>query len=486
MQGEWIRRPQGAAASAVFVHGILSSGETCWRNDNGCFWPELLKNEPELGSLGIYVFTYETGIFSGSYRLGDVVDALKEHVRLDGVLESKQLIFLCHSMGGIVVRKFIVERAIELIGTGKEIDLFLIASPSLGSSYADWLSPLAQLFGHAQADALRFVRNNSWLMDLDKEFLNLKESGRLKIRGKELVEDKFVVLPKFLGRQVVESFSGARYFGERYKVAASDHFSIAKPADAKAIQHRLLRQFIFENALSPRVPASESPSPQPVENKRSLNEGKLILVGRGGVGKTSLVQRLVENRFRGDEPETQGINITNWPLLCGPEALRLNIWDFGGKEIMHATHRFFLTQRSLYIIVLNGREDVEDLDAEYWLQHIEGFGGDSPVIVVQNKIRQHPFDLNYRGLRARYPQISGFVKTDCKEGFGLEELREVIQKAVTKLPTIRMQFPMNWFNVKAQVESMTSWATKVFVKYAINKESKTIMILILYALYSIA
>jgi hypothetical protein len=34
MQGEWIRRPQGAA-SAVFVHGILSSGETCWRNDNG-------------------------------------------------------------------------------------------------------------------------------------------------------------------------------------------------------------------------------------------------------------------------------------------------------------------------------------------------------------------------------------------------------------------------------------------------------------------
>jgi hypothetical protein len=69
MQGEWIRRPQGAA-SAVFVHGILSSGETCWRNDNGSYWPELLKNEPELGSLGIYVFTYETGIFSGSYRLG--------------------------------------------------------------------------------------------------------------------------------------------------------------------------------------------------------------------------------------------------------------------------------------------------------------------------------------------------------------------------------------------------------------------------------
>lgn len=43
MQGEWIRRPQGTAASAVFVHGILSSGETCWLNVNGSYWPELLK-----------------------------------------------------------------------------------------------------------------------------------------------------------------------------------------------------------------------------------------------------------------------------------------------------------------------------------------------------------------------------------------------------------------------------------------------------------
>jgi hypothetical protein len=214
MQAEWIRRPQGAA-SAVFVHGILSSGETCWRNDNGSYWPELLKDEPELGSLGIYVFTYETGIFSGSYRLGDIVDALKEHMRLDGALESKQLIFVCHSMGGIVVRKFIIERAAELIGAGKEIDLFLVASPSLGSSYADYLSPLAQLFGHAQADALRFVRNNVWLNDLDKEFMNLKEGGTLKIKGKELVEDKFVVLPKLWGRQVVEAFTGSRYLRGR-------------------------------------------------------------------------------------------------------------------------------------------------------------------------------------------------------------------------------------------------------------------------------
>jgi pimeloyl-ACP methyl ester carboxylesterase len=189
MLGEWIRRPQGPT-SIVFVHGILSSGETCWRNDNGTYWPELLKSEPELGSVGIYVFTYETGLFSGSYRLGDIVDAIKTHMRIDGVTESDRIVFVCHSMGGIVVRKYMVERAVELIDADKIIGLFLLASPSLGSSYANWLSLIARLFGHTQAAGLRFVRNNAWLNDLDKEFINLKEARKLKLYGKELIEDK--------------------------------------------------------------------------------------------------------------------------------------------------------------------------------------------------------------------------------------------------------------------------------------------------------
>jgi internalin A len=188
--------------------------------------------------------------------------------------------------------------------------------------------------------------------------------------------------------------------------------------------------------------------------KRPLNEGKLIVVGRGEVGKTSLVKRLVENDFNGDESKTQGIRISNWFIPCEGDTFRLNIWDFGGQEIMHATHQFFLTEQSLYLLVLNGREGAEDIDAEYWLKHIESFGGESPVIVVQNKIAQHPFDLNYRGLLARYPQIRGFVKTDCRDQIGLPELRELVKEVVGGMPEVRMQFPADWFRVKERLEIM--------------------------------
>ena len=107
-----------------------------------------------------------------------------------------------------------------------------------------------------------------------------------------------------------------------------------------------------------------------------------------------------------------GRSAPNWQ-----EEVQLHIWDFGGQEIMHATHQFFLTERSLYLLVLNGREGGEDADVEYWLKLIESFGGDSPVIIALNKIRSHPFDLNRRGLLEKYgPRICGFIGTDCEDG----------------------------------------------------------------------
>jgi internalin A len=182
--------------------------------------------------------------------------------------------------------------------------------------------------------------------------------------------------------------------------------------------------------------------------KRPLNEAKLILVGRGGVGKTSIVNRLLHDLFR-EEKKTEGIRITEWKFRLKPdEEVRLNVWDFGGQEIMHATHQFFLTQRSLYLLVLNGREGGEDADAEYWLKLIESFGSESPVIVVLNKIKEHPFDVNRRALQQKYPSIREFVKTDCEDGTGLEQLRKIIERETDRLEHLRDAFPANWFSIK--------------------------------------
>lgn len=187
---------------------------------------------------------------------------------------------------------------------------------------------------------------------------------------------------------------------------------------------------------------------------RPLNEAKLILVGRGAVGKTSIVNRLVEDEFR-EEKKTEGIRITDWSLrIGGKDDVRLNIWDFGGQEIMHATHQFFLTQRSLYLLVLNGREGGEDSDAEYWLKLIESFGAGSPIIVVMNKIKEHAFDVNRRALQQKYPGIRDFIKTDCEDGTGIKELCTAIERETDRLEHLRDPFPASWFTIKNRLARM--------------------------------
>ena len=71
------------------------------------------------------------------------------------------------------------------------------------------------------------------------------------------------------------------------------------------------------------------------------------------MGKTSLVKKLTTGKFRTREKPTEGIKIVDWPCpFHRKQFITTHIWDFGGQEIMHATHQFFLTTRSLYVLVL--------------------------------------------------------------------------------------------------------------------------------------
>ena len=191
---------------------------------------------------------------------------------------------------------------------------------------------------------------------------------------------------------------------------------------------------------------------------RPLLEAKLILVGRGVVGKSSLVDRLVHNTFDSKKTQTDGIAITEWQVkLNRKETARLNIWDFGGQEIMHSTHQFFLTERSLYLVVLNGREGFEDEDAEYWLKLVASFGKGSPAIVVLNKIKTTPFDLDETELKRRYPFIRAFIRSDCsgKRPPGISKLRKEIRAQTDGLEGIRASFPESWFGIKDRLAEMT-------------------------------
>ena len=187
---------------------------------------------------------------------------------------------------------------------------------------------------------------------------------------------------------------------------------------------------------------------------RPLHEAKVLLVGQGSVGKTSLKKQLIHNQFDQNESKTDGLEVEYWPIEINENKIRLNVWDFGGQEIYHATHQFFLTKRSLYLLVCNCRTSEEENRLEYWLKLIETFGDQSPVIIVGNKKDEQPFDINRKALLEKYPNIKAILETSCLTSQGIAELRNAIMQEIKQIKEVFDPLPLPWFEVKEQLETM--------------------------------
>jgi len=183
---------------------------------------------------------------------------------------------------------------------------------------------------------------------------------------------------------------------------------------------------------------------------KALNELKVILVGDGSSGKTSVLKRILHDDFNESEEKTHGIIIEKQNMKISGSDYRVNFWDFGGQEIMHSTHQFFLTKRSLYLLLLDGRKEE---DPEYWLKHIKTFGGNSPVIVILNKYDDNPsFEVNRRFLLDKYPNIREFIKISCKTRHNINELIDLLKKEIISIEHISTLWPLKWFNIKHILE----------------------------------
>jgi C-terminal of Roc, COR, domain/Ras of Complex, Roc, domain of DAPkinase/TIR domain/Leucine rich repeat len=197
-----------------------------------------------------------------------------------------------------------------------------------------------------------------------------------------------------------------------------------------------------------------------------LAEAKLLIVGESGAGKTSLAKKILDPGYELDaaEDSTTGIDVLAWQYpasirvrdQAGKENLlqrdfRVNIWDFGGQEIYHSTHQFFLTKRSVYVLVTDERK--EDTDFEYWLEIVNLLSDGSPLLIVRNRKqkRQHGADLG--ALRQRYPNLCGILELDLADNSGLDTAVAKIRRELEQLPHIGTALPKNWRAVRLALEA---------------------------------
>jgi len=186
-----------------------------------------------------------------------------------------------------------------------------------------------------------------------------------------------------------------------------------------------------------------------------LNEAKLLIVGEGESGKTTLANKLKNPDYEltEQEPSTEGIDVIRWEFpQANDKPFRVHIWDFGGQEIYHATHQFFLTERSLYILLVDNRRENPNLC--YWLNIIELLSNSSPVLLVQNEKQDRRCEINVSQLRRDFDNlIEKPLTTNLADNRGLETLQRALQNRITTLDHISTGIPKHWANVRHVLEN---------------------------------
>jgi internalin A len=184
---------------------------------------------------------------------------------------------------------------------------------------------------------------------------------------------------------------------------------------------------------------------------------KLLVVDEGGVGKTSLIKALLGRAHDPSEPTTHAIKLSD-VSLPHPElddvGMRLSTWDFGGQEIYHATHQFFLTDRSLFLLLWNARLGWEQGKLQYWLDIIKSRAPESPVLLVATHAdaSQRPVDLPLDDLRREYPQVAGNLIIDNETRTGVEGLRAELARRAADLPLMGAEWPTTWLKAAEAVK----------------------------------
>ncbi|MCB0841239.1 MAG: hypothetical protein KDD99_31435, partial [Bacteroidetes bacterium] len=203
------------------------------------------------------------------------------------------------------------------------------------------------------------------------------------------------------------------------------------------------------------------------------NECKVLLIGNGKVGKSCLVERLVSNRFEPEWKSTHGIVLEQYPKPPKKNPLLepyiLNLWDFGGQDIYHATHRLFMQAGAVYLVLwdLDTEEKpstpseesgelrhYDNYPLSYWLSYAKALGKDSPIIIVQTKAGSD--GKNAKAL----PDIkTGFqplafhaIESKIDDGYenGYNQLLLSIRRGVEKVKT-KQKIPSSWANVRKQI-----------------------------------
>lgn len=248
---QWVHQgTPHARVAIIYVHGIFGDTLGTWKNTNGASFFDFIAKDPRVGSaVDQYAFGYTSKMVGGgSFDINEAAKRLYQSLDDAGVLQYPAIVFVAHSMGGLVTMRLqLLHR--ELMPRTALIALY--ATPQDGAQVAAIGKALLTnpaLKEMIPADA------NAYLQTLDDDW-------RQAIREHPIPVVCAYEKKSIYGIPIVERSSATRYCTEPANAVDADHLSIVKPDrpqhDSVVILTNALRHHVVGQEFAGRLDAPD-------------------------------------------------------------------------------------------------------------------------------------------------------------------------------------------------------------------------------------
>jgi triacylglycerol esterase/lipase EstA (alpha/beta hydrolase family) len=217
----------------VFVHGVLGDSQSAWTNGSTkAYWPALMKDDPYFNDFDIFVVGYPSTLFHSGYTVDELVEVMRRDIDSAGVFaKHKYVYFLCHSMGGLVVRGYLTRYQSR---ASQVPMIYFFSTPTTGAEIAS----LASLLSHnRQMQGLLPIGADEYLASVQKGWL----AAQFSIASYCAYETQDTY-----GIRVVGESSATNLCNRRLDPIDANHLDIVKPRDIKDAPYILFRNAVQE------------------------------------------------------------------------------------------------------------------------------------------------------------------------------------------------------------------------------------------------
>lgn len=148
---------------------------------------------------------------------------------------------------------------------------------------------------------------------------------------------------------------------------------------------------------------------------------KCLLVGEGGVGKTTFVKRHMTGEFEKKYVATIGVEVHEIPFDTNRGRLLFNVWDTAGQEKFGGLRDGYYIQGQCAMIMFDVTSRVTYKNVEIWYRDLVRVCGDIPIVLVGNKIDVKDRKVKAKQINFHRKKNLAYFEVSAKSNFNYEK-----------------------------------------------------------------